>query len=276
MSTNITVKEAVSKGRKMLIYPPITILFGIMFLGIYLLVEHFFEGIEWVFFFFIVGGFLLAWLYWSFKVTEWRIWAFSNVRNVHHLKKVAIRNNLIGKDGSFFEKTEIRNSLQKEALKKLEKKFLEKDVFHDDPSVPKETVIYFSKAGIIFLIVTILLMALYFMFTGSSIKLDPIAAIGIGVGVVIMAVASVRLMSKKPQIILNDSGVQLVNSGMISWKDIHKEDLQVRRNGKSVQHVLVIQHHNGTNEIQINSLKTNINKLEHLMQVYRLRFEKKQ
>jgi len=70
----------------------------------------------------IVIAFCLAWGVWSLMITKWRIWAFSNVRNVRELKKRAIDERLIWPDYSVFEKTEIRSKSEQKTIQKLEEK----------------------------------------------------------------------------------------------------------------------------------------------------------
>lgn len=101
-------------------------------------------------------GFSMGWLVWSYFVVEWKIWAYENVRNVHELQRKAIDEKLIWASGSWFEKTEFKNNKQKQKLKQLNTKFHEKDFFKDDISVPKETIIYYSKITISVLLILFL------------------------------------------------------------------------------------------------------------------------
>jgi len=55
-----------------------------------------------------------------------------------------------------FWKIEIKNFVQKEKLKELEKKFLKEDVFKDDLSFPKEFKIYYSKVKLSFSLIFII------------------------------------------------------------------------------------------------------------------------
>ena len=67
--------------------------------------------------------FVVGWLFWSIMVTKWKIWAYSRVKKIHKLKRLAIENQLIWPDGKWFNKTEIATKSQKEKLAKLEKRF---------------------------------------------------------------------------------------------------------------------------------------------------------
>ena len=121
MKNEITVEKAISRGHLIVNVPVFITIAGVPALGFYLsnlnLIPKW--GIAVSFFL----GFSLAWLIWSFTITKWRIWAFSNVRNVHELKKKAIQEKLIWNDGSKFEKTEIKTSKDKKFLKEIAKKF---------------------------------------------------------------------------------------------------------------------------------------------------------
>jgi hypothetical protein len=127
----------------MVSYPVMGIMFGIILLALYLGSLNVFPA--WTIAFPIVGCVLLPWLYWSFMITKWRIWAFENVRNVHELKKKAIEGKLIWKDGSFWGKTEIKMPADRDKLKMLETKFNQADIYTDDFTVPVETIVIYAK-----------------------------------------------------------------------------------------------------------------------------------
>src|SRR5688572_28161200 len=103
MNETVSVDQAIAKGHRMVNYPVLIIMFGTLGLCLYLEIQKIFP-----FWIIPVGfglAFGLAWLWWSIMITKWRLWAFDNVRNVHELKKRAVREKLIWADNSFFEKT---------------------------------------------------------------------------------------------------------------------------------------------------------------------------
>ena len=53
-------------------------------------------------------GFVLAWLWWSFYIPEWRDWAHERGADPEELQEAAIRSKLTWPKGSFFERTEMR------------------------------------------------------------------------------------------------------------------------------------------------------------------------
>jgi hypothetical protein len=272
MKESISVKKAIENGKGLLMFAPIIIIATGIFISVY---THKELGFEFNFSIVIaLVGFLLAWFFWSFAVTKWKIWAFENVRNVHELKRKAIQNNLIWEDGSWFEKTEIRNIEQKQKLKQLEKKFLEKDIFHDDLNVSKETLIQFSKTQTVFTLLLGFASLIYGIYSWINIPNEYYFILMIGFGIYMIFKSIQKLKNKGPQIILNSSGIKLANSDLMSWQEIKNECVLIRRRGKYVEHLLMLDYKNQHIEIGINELNTNYDKLDKLLQVYRVRYEK--
>lgn len=56
----------------------------------------------------ILGGTILAWIWWSFAVPRWRRWANNRTNDPDAVQRLAQRTGLVWKRGSLFEKTEIR------------------------------------------------------------------------------------------------------------------------------------------------------------------------
>ncbi|RFZ83439.1 hypothetical protein DYU05_15010 [Mucilaginibacter terrenus] len=84
MFETVTVDEALARGKRTINYPVLVITFGCIFLPFILM--PIFDLPGWTAVPGFAAGFLLAWLWWSITITQWRIWAFDNVRNVHELK----------------------------------------------------------------------------------------------------------------------------------------------------------------------------------------------
>jgi hypothetical protein len=188
----------------------------------------------------LIGGgfilsFVLSWLWWSINITKWRLWAFDNVRNVHELKKRASREQLIWKDGNFFEKTEIRSAADKDKWAALQDKFNIPDVFIDDYTVPAETRVYYSKVMIV------LGIAFGFACMGVSIYFfkQPDKTVYLGVVICIIglvfAYQSVKKLSdKSAQITLNDKGIETSASGYHNWDTVQDEDVITERRGSII------------------------------------------
>jgi hypothetical protein len=108
MKTKISIKKAIRVGQiavniPIQIFFVISILIGFKMVSISL----------WLLPLSILAFFTLPWLYWSFAITKWRIWAFSNVDDICKLASEAVTNQLIWAQGSIFEKTEIRTKKEK-------------------------------------------------------------------------------------------------------------------------------------------------------------------
>jgi hypothetical protein len=150
MFETVSVDDALARGKRTVTMPAILVLVVTLGLSMFAAIALNIPDLTgWL----IGGGFILSfvlsWLWWSINITKWRLWAFDNVRNVHELKKRASREQLIWKDGNFFEKTEIRSAADKDKWAALQDKFNIPDVFIDDYTVPAETRVYYSKVMIV-------------------------------------------------------------------------------------------------------------------------------
>lgn len=265
---NVTVEEALKKGRIRLVYLPMLMTFGIIGLGIYLGVENIFGG--WIFPVAFIVGFSSGWLSWSYFVVEWKIWAYENVRNINELQRKAVKEKLIWDSGSWFEKTEFKNYQQKQKLKQLEKKFLEKDIYYDDLSVTKETKIYYSKVKTIYeLIIGISVIGLggYIFYNERS---DYFWIVLIAIGAYLLFISIKKYSNKSPQIILNSKGIKLNNCNEVSWNEVFYDEVFSESNGKSSTNYLSF----NDEKISIDDLDVTVSELEKLLKVYRVRFEK--
>lgn len=258
MSKTVTVNEALNRGRLRLVFLPLLIIIGFIGIGL-LFEENQFIG-KWIIPLALILGFVFGWIAWSYFVNKWKIWAFENVQNVHELRRKAIEEKLIWKSGSWFEKTEFKSPEQKIKLKSLEKKFLNKDIYTDDNTVPIETKIYYSiSTSIINMFIYILSFGFiaYYVFENIWIKI-----IVIGVGVLFTYNHFKKIIDRKPQLIINSLGIQLQDKKVIPWNKI--------RNDIVLPNYLVF---NNT-EIDIEYFDIKNGELENLLHVYRVRFEK--
>ncbi len=122
----IPVKKAIAMGQ-IWVNLPVTILMILVPVLYYLLMAK--AGAK---FPLLVGGLVLciilspfvAWIWWSFTIASWRIWAFKNVaeENWTELKNAAIASKLIWQDGSIYEKTEFRTKKQKIIISEVNRK----------------------------------------------------------------------------------------------------------------------------------------------------------
>lgn len=272
MRESVTVEQAISKGKIKLIYLPMMMFFLSIGIGFYLLNLKLIDG--WMTAGICIIGLLLACFLWSYSVVEWKVWAFENVRNVHELKRKAIESNLIYKDDSWFNKTEIISYEQKQKLKYLEKKFVEKDVYYDDSAVPKETIIKYSKGGIAFGLLfgtAAIAFPIYLFIDGER---NYFYLIFIIVGVLLIYNSVKRIKAKEPSIIINSLGIKLAEIEFMSWNSISDDLVESRKSGKNINHYLNFMYHGENFDIDLEDLDTTPDKLEKLLHVYRVRYEK--
>lgn len=272
MFETVSADDAVSKGQRMINYPVLAIIIGCSVIGIF---TGTFYHKTWLFAGGIGGGFIAGWIYWSFMITRWRIWAFDNVRNVHELKKKAIKAKLIWPDDSVFNKTEIRTAEQKEKWEQLQEKFKKEDVFVDNLEVPSETVIHYSKGKNFFEMSFMLLMTLVGIYLLSTEK-------NLYTGVFLVAIGGFltfreyrQATNTTAQITLNEKGIETYKTGFYSWDQVENEDVINRSSGKNSSTYLVYDHPEGTEELMIDDYDTNLRDLSNLLSIYRGRFEKK-
>lgn len=266
MKDNVTVDEAIEKGRLQLKFLPFVVTFGCIGAGIYLAVQGIYP--IWIALVGFLVGFLSGWLVWSYFVMKWKIWAYENVRNINELQRKAVEEKLIWETGSWFEKTEFKDYQQKQKLKQLEKKFLEKDVYNDDSTVIEETVIVFCTTTVVILLLMYLMIGLagaWILFTKEYIGLAPLA-----LGIYLSYNQIKKLIDTKPQIIISERGIKLKQEDFISWDKIHNDRIYNESNGKSTTTYLIF----NEEKIVIGEMNIKQNELENLLHVYRVRYEK--
>jgi hypothetical protein len=272
MFETVTVDEALRKGKRIINLPVYIILFGTIGVSVYLVSVQKVSG--WYTVAGTIGAFVFAWMYWSFAITKWRLWAFENVRNVHELKQRAVKEKLIWPDGNFLEKTEIRTADERQKLLNLNDKFNQPDVFTDDYSVPDEKVVHYSKAIALFQI--LLMMAffvggLYALIYGQSYIIGGLLTV---VGAVFTYTGFSHYRNRSAQIIINNKGIQTAAIQFYPWQEIYAEDVITQRYGKSSTTYFIYNHPGGSEKLDINEFDISKKELEKLLRIYRGRSEK--
>ncbi|RKR85037.1 hypothetical protein BDD43_5293 [Mucilaginibacter gracilis] len=272
MYETVTVDEALKRGHRIVNLPVTFIMVGVMCLTAYMFVQ--FQPPAYFIFIGIVASFILAWLYWSVMITRWRIWAFENVSNVNELKKRAVKEKLIWKDGSFFEKTEIRTAADKRKLNSLQYKLAQPDVFIEDYSVADETEIHYSKKktlGEIILGIAMVCGSTYFFIEPDTHFLG--AAI-IVIGLFITYFGIKKHKNNTPRIVLSNKGIRTFEIPFYEWGEIYNEDVIAVQTGKTRHHYFVYDNPSGAKRLDIGDLDIDRRKLESLLRIYRGRSNK--
>jgi len=133
----VTVQEAVSRGEKVIALPSRIILFSTIILCMLLLMLHF----SWWHFLLLPAGMLASVFYTMYVTPRWKSWAYEHVSDIHQLQRTAELAGLLtvqsyNNTGGFMSRR------QRQTIKALQRKFSEKPVFVDDPSISDETPVY--------------------------------------------------------------------------------------------------------------------------------------
>jgi hypothetical protein len=115
----ITIEQAIARGELTVNYPVLVIM--LVFAVIYNETSSCFHSSIYSIGMLILS-FVLPWLYWSWAITKWRIWAYERIEDIEELKLNAVKAKLIWPDGHILERTEIRSIHDMHRLKELSNK----------------------------------------------------------------------------------------------------------------------------------------------------------
>jgi len=266
----ITVKQALERGRRMLTRPASygsKALAGIIVLLMFLNVLPIGIGMLLI----PLSMFAFIWIYRSYVVTKWKLWAFEHTRNVHELKARAIMEDLMPELPGWLEEF-LQTKEQKQRWKELKKKFDVPDIFIDHPAIADETSIYYPKrlyiSGIVFFGLGICATVGYVF-----LKRNPLVLMLI-LPCIYFLVSNIRKLSKnEPWIVLNRYGIQTRYGGFISWEFIEDEQVLKEKDSEGDDtYYLFFRHPGGKEQLCIDKLKIKPGELYDLLKVYRNRF----
>lgn len=269
MFETITVDKALSRGHKMVTYPGMFVMFSIMGLTFLFGLQK--KDLVWIWPVGISSSILLSWLFWSVRITKWKVWAFENIRNVHELKKRAIQEKLIWSDGSFFNKTEIWNREDRQKWEFLQNKFLIKDevIYQDDLTIPSEKIILYSKGKNLvemFVMLGCLAVGIYLIVKSNNYLFGTILSL---IGGYFAFKEFKEATNKTPQITLSDKGIETINTKFYRWDDISNEDVDIVGSGKHTHHYLIYDHPDGAENLLIDDYDIEFKELRRLLRVYK-------
>ena len=272
MKEKITVDKAIKRGHLIINVPVWFLMMGIPGLAIYLFSQKIIPN--WGIAVGFLVGFLFAWLYWSYGINKWRIWAFDKVRNVHELKKKAIQQGLIWKDDSWFNKTEIKSDSDKRKWNLLKKKFEKKDIFKEDYQVPKKSIIYYSKIKNTYefiLMLVCLIGGVFLLINSDSYIMGSLLTI---TGGYFGFKELKQVLDTNPQITVDSKGIKTINTEFKKWREIKNEEVLMEGSGKHREFYLIYDYNNGFEKLNINDYNVDPKELENLIRTYRIRNNK--
>lgn len=230
--------------------------------------------------FILITGAALAILYHSIAVSKWQLWAFANVRNVHDLKRRAITEGFF-KDDGHSNITQFKSSAYKAQWKTLEQKFKQADLFVDEPQIPAETIIRYSKTKklvwLFFLWIPMCVLGVYLLFNGGHniiFYLFPALIISVGAGAAYVFVRDA--FDQTPQIIINNEGLGTAQTRFVPWQDI--SDAKTIRSGSGKSTSIYLTYHIPTGNVRfgIDDFTVSRSQLDHLLSVYYGRYVHRQ
>jgi hypothetical protein len=268
---NITPQKAILRGQLVINVPGMIVMFAVA-VGLYQLSSH--KLINPLVF--LPGTFLIsplvAWIYWSFSITHWRIWAFSRVDDPLELKRMAVDGGLIWKDGSFFERTEIRTTKQKALIFELEKRIRAEKAkeFEDDPSVPNLSEFKFSKGVMYVKLAQNALIIVVGAYLAISSQNSYVGLFFVGLGILLSIRPFMKLSNVLPVLVLSNDGIT-IDERTYKWNYISNESAQMEGIGKSRSAYLTFEIDETSQRIPLDDYEVTLPELRKLLNIYRER-----
>lgn len=259
----VTLNKAILRGHLTVNIPVLIILFGLPFLFSYLetkkVILLYQKNIL------IPSSFILAWLYWSFVIVKWKLWAYKNVKELDELKLLAVKQGLIWQDGSFFEKTEIKTKSEKQKLLNYENDFYNSIDFE---LKDRRIIVFFSKRKTFLSTLLSILFLLFGLFlivkSNESITVHVFGIICCTIFGLFCLIDIKNFLNRKPQIVISKNGIELNNGKVYKWNEIKNEKIIT----ESTLKYLTFEHLFGSEKILLNDLDTNEIQIEKLIIMY--------
>lgn len=247
----VSVDEAIQAGKFKLLYIPLGIIllfqlpsvlihFGQVFCNH----SNVFNFSSYVLYFCIGPIGLLGALCWRLAhTTQWKIWAYGQVSDIHRLQQRAEAANILFPKGSWLDRAAFKNAAQREELITLEKRFEEPRRFENEPTspsfgVPDPTIadlppfveIPFSYRSLLFPFA--LVVGLSYLMNGGSDVFGPLLVFGLFFGIIFLFNYLSNL--KSPYALrISNSGFDIGGKGEISWSEVQHIRLENRSSGRS-------------------------------------------
>ena len=263
---SLTVKEAIKKGKFWVSGISTTLLVVLVVVGLFL------NTIDWISDYtlggIVITAIILSATYWSIAITKWRIWAFTNVRNVHHLLARAKEESILPKENSIGKYFQFFSSSDKNKWKKLQTKFEEIDIRKKAKDFPKVMKIYADRPIIIFYF-TLNLFLLWFitaMIMGGEILWVAIPAF---CGIAYLTYKQYRkLFFKKPELTLSKKGIESIEHPLYRWTKIKHVVIEKRMINNGQTFFLEYSTPKKFISLQLDLLKVDIDDLREALRIY--------
>lgn len=211
------------------------------------------------------------WLFWSISIVPWKVWAYSNVRNVHELKKRAVFTGLIKNDGHLITDTEINLFYSKNTMNEIEKRFLESDTFIFDPKIPDKYEIYTQKVYIKLIIFVNIISLFFIVYTFITQIFEFIELLMILVMLAFYNIWNFFKLQESPNLLftLNDQGISSKKHGDFQWELIEYEGISRKGDGKNTRFEITFLYREELISIPLEGIDLGVNKLYKLLFYYK-------
>jgi hypothetical protein len=162
-------------------------------------------------------------------------------------------------------------------MKHLKEKSAEEDIYKDDHSLPDKKEIFFSiVTNFIEISIAILIIGIgYYLFSLFEKESIILGSILILIGIYNLFMELKKTCDRKPQIIIDNNGIETKFSGFKSWSVINNIEITKERFLRSSKTYLKYYYdENKSVIIKIDDLSITHEKLENLIRVYKTRYNK--
>lgn len=263
---NVSVNKAIWRGI-LTITLPVAIINLIIFIGAMYMASH--VNDRSIFTLGLLAGMLITLPYLSIVGTNWYIWAFSHVRNIHELEQKAIFAGLILHKNKISRISIFLSKEKQEKIKTIKERLYTDDTFEDDTAIPNETKIYAAKVPSAFRLLVMLVLFVV------GIVLIFIAHLVLG-GIILCAISGYFIygsyevvINRDPQLILNNKGIETPDEGFHSWEEIKNEIIDYEYSGRQIHHFFSYDFDGGSEKLYLYDLRVTRYRLAKLLRVYR-------
>jgi len=225
-----------------------------------------------------VFSFIVGYIYNNIAMQRWRIWAFTNVRNVHELKDAAEPNMFVPKSKLYF-KSEFNSASYKHEWEALQYRFDTPDEIVEDFTIPDTVTIRANRlyqllvSEIIFILS--LIAGTLIMLFNSQYNMALYMLLAFIVVVFMQRKRLHQLFSNNVCLYMSADGLQINSKTLICWADIHKTSFRREvSERKGAETFLVINHKRGITEVALTPYRTNRYQLNNIIQTYKIRHGK--
>ncbi|NLR93710.1 hypothetical protein HGP29_21095 [Flammeovirga sp. SR4] len=270
MNNYISVEQALSKGRKQILYPMLFIIIvGVnILLSLFLFVFKHFDILTILTC--LTFPILTAVLYLAYAIPRWKLWAYTKVDDLNGLKQKVAVFGIFTDNHPFWNQIAILSPKKKQLLEQVCNNNKSNTVYFKYSNLPSYTVLE-NKNSEPFLKTMI---GLALCLTGIYLLLQEeypidfiIPTIALIFGVFI-SISSIKLLfSNKTIVVLSHQGV-VIDKELIPWKNISKIEANTKPIGETFRDYLLLITNGNSYELSIDHLNYSVEEINELIDLY--------